>query len=143
MSKFGKGYINAYMGLSPSAWWLSVVMLVNRMGTMVLPFMTLYMTESRGVSISKAGFVMTMFGLGAICGAYLGGKLTDKFGFYYIQLFSLFGGGVMFLVLSQVKDYNAILITTFILSFVNEAFRPANASAIAHFSHESKRTRSF
>ena len=118
-------------------------MLVNRMGTMVLPFMTLYMTESRGVSISKAGFVMTMFGLGAICGAYLGGKLTDKFGFYYIQLFSLFGGGVMFLMLSQVRDYNAILITTFILSFVNEAFRPANASAIAHFSKENNRTRSF
>jgi predicted MFS family arabinose efflux permease len=110
---------------------------------MVLPFMTLYMTESRGVSISKAGFVMTMFGLGAICGAYLGGKLTDKFGFYYIQLFSLFGGGVMFLVLSQVKEYSTILLATFVLSFVNEAFRPANASAIAHFSHETNRTRSF
>lgn len=110
---------------------------------MVLPFMTLYMTESRGVSIGKAGFVMTMFGLGAICGAFIGGKLTDKFGFYYVQLFSLFGGGVMFLVLSQVQDYNMILLTTFMLSFVNEAFRPANASAIAHFSKESNRTRSF
>lgn len=110
---------------------------------MVLPFMTLYMTESRGVSISKAGFVMTMFGLGAICGAFIGGKLTDKFGFYYIQLFSLFGGGVMFLVLSQVTEYNTILLVTFLLSFVNEAFRPANASAIAHFSHETNRTRSF
>ncbi|HEY9177775.1 MAG TPA: MFS transporter, partial [Flavipsychrobacter sp.] len=129
MKRLGRKYLDAYMGLSPSAWWLSVVMLVNRMGTMVLPFMTLYMTESRGVSISKAGFVMTMFGLGAICGAFIGGKLTDKFGFYYIQLFSLFGGGVMFLVLSQVTDYNTILLVTFLLSFVNEAFRPANASA--------------
>jgi predicted MFS family arabinose efflux permease len=143
MKRLGRKYLDAYMGLSPSAWWLSVVMLVNRMGTMVLPFMTLYMTESRGVSISKAGFVMTMFGLGAICGAFIGGKLTDKFGFYYIQLFSLFGGGVMFLVLSQVTEYNTILLVTFLLSFVNEAFRPANASAIAHFSHESNRTRSF
>lgn len=143
MNRISKGYISAYSGLAPSAWWLSVVMLVNRMGTMVLPFMTLYMTESQGVSIGKAGFVMTVFGLGTICGALLGGKLTDKFGFYYIQLFSLFGGGIMFLVLSQMQSYNAICITTFFLSLINEAFRPANASAIAHFSKEENRTRSF
>lgn len=110
---------------------------------MVLPFMTLYMTETHGVSIGKAGFVMTVFGLGTICGALLGGKLTDKFGFYYIQLLSLFGGGIMFLVLSQMRDYNAICITTFFLSLINEAFRPANASAVAHFSKSENMTRSF
>lgn len=143
MQRVRQEYISAYSGLSPSAWWLSVVMLINRMGTMVLPFMTLYMTETHGVSIGKAGFVMTVFGLGTICGALLGGRLTDKFGFYYIQLFSLFGGGIMFLVLSQMRDYNSICITTFFLSLINEAFRPANASAIAHFSKEGNRTRSF
>lgn len=110
---------------------------------MVVPFMTLYMTETHDVSIGEAGFVMTVFGLGTICGALLGGKLTDKFGFYYIQLFSLFGGGVMFLVLSQMQSYNAICITTFFLSLINEAFRPANASAVAYFSQEGNRTRSF
>lgn len=110
---------------------------------MVLPFMTLYMTETHGVSIGKAGFVMTVFGLGTICGALLGGRLTDKFGFYYIQLLSLFGGGIMFLVLSQMRDYTAICITTFFLSLINEAFRPANASAIAHFSRAENITRSF
>lgn len=143
MQKLKAGYINAYRGLSPSAWWLSAVMLVNRMGTMVLPFMTLYMTEKQGVSIGQAGFVMTVFGMGTICGALLGGKLTDKFGFYHIQLLSLFGGGVMFLVLSQMQSYVSICVTTFFLSLINEAFRPANASAIAHFSKEENRTRSY
>ena len=59
-------YRNAYNGLSPSTWWLSVVMLVNRAGTMVLPFMTLYLTQSRHYTIGKASLVMAIFGLGSI-----------------------------------------------------------------------------
>lgn len=136
-------YKNAYSGLSPSTWWLCLVMLVNRSGTMVLPFLTLYLTTNMHTTIGQAGTVMAIWGLGAICGAFISGKLTDKIGFYFIQLFTLLGGGVMFLVLGQMKSYEAICITTFILSFINESFRPANAAAIAHYSKEENRTRSY
>ena len=47
---------------------------------MVVPFMSMYLTQHVGVSIAKAGFVMSMFGAGAIIGALAGGKLTDKLG---------------------------------------------------------------
>lgn len=110
---------------------------------MVLPFMTLYLTESKGVSIAQAGLVMTIFGLGTICGGLIGGKLTDKLGFYYIQLLSLLGGGVMYILLGQMKSYTAICITAFFVSLINESFRPANAAAIAHYSETKNRTRSF
>ena len=63
-------YINAYSGLSRSTWLLSLVMLVNRSGTMVLPFMTIYLTGI-GFSLFQAGIVVGMFGAGAICGAIL------------------------------------------------------------------------
>ncbi len=56
---------------------------------MVVPFMTVYLTQHLGVSISKAGFVMSLFGIGAIIGALTGGKLTDKIGSYYIQVSTL------------------------------------------------------
>ena len=61
-------YKNSYGGLSRNTWLLSLVMLVNRSGTMVVPFMTMYMTQHIGVSISKAGFVMSLFGAGAVVG---------------------------------------------------------------------------
>jgi predicted MFS family arabinose efflux permease len=118
-------------------------MLINRSGTMVVPFMTMYMTQELGVGIGKAGFVMSLFGAGAIIGALLGGKITDKVGFYEVQLFTLLGGGVMFIILGQMKSYLAICITAFILSMINEAFRPANAVAIAHYSKDVNRTRSY
>lgn len=136
-------YKEAYSGLSTSTWLLSLVMLINRAGTMVVPFLTLYMTQSQGVSVSKAGFVMALFGAGAICGGFFGGRLTDKFTFYYIQLCTLIGGGIMFFVVGLMESYAAICVATFILSVVNESFRPANAAAIAHYSSDANRTRSY
>jgi predicted MFS family arabinose efflux permease len=136
-------YKNSYGGLSRNTWLLSLVMLINRSGTMVVPFMTIYLTQELGVGIGKAGFVMSLFGAGAIIGALIGGKVTDKTGFYFVQLFTLLGGGIMFIVLGQMKSYSAICITTFFLSMVNEAFRPANAVAIAHYSKEVNRIRSY
>ena len=143
MKKLASIYINSYRGLEPSVWLLSVVMLVNRMGTMVLPFMTLYLTEDKGISIGKAGIVLTVFGLGTVCGGFIGGKLTDKLNFYFIQLFALLGGGIMFIILGQMMNYTAICIATFMLSLINESFRPANAAAIAHYSKDQNTTRSF
>lgn len=137
-------YKTSFTGLSKEAWLLSFIMLVNRSGTMVLPFMTLYLTSKEmHRSLSEAGFVMALFGLGSIVGAYFGGKFSDKIGFYKVQLFTLFGGGLMFIVLGQVKSYPLICVFTFVLSMVNEAFRPANSSSIAFYSTPENRTRSY
>ena len=139
-----KTYKNAYAGLSKSTWLLSAIMMINRSGTMVVPFMTLYLTSPQmGYSISQAGVVFGLFGAGAFAGAWLGGRLTDKIGFYPVQLITLIGGGVLFIVLGQMKTYPLICLFTFLVSFVNEAFRPANSTAIAFYSSEANRTRSY
>lgn len=135
-------YRNSFSGLSPNTWWLSLVMLINRSGTMVLPFMTLYLTEKLDVGLGRAGIVVALWGVGAICGGILGGRLTDKFGFYGIQQTALLGGGLLFLILGQMHSYTLICIFTFLLSVVNESFRPANAAAVAHYSKPENRIRS-
>lgn len=143
MKRIVDNYRNAYKGLAPSTWWLSLVMLINRSGTMVFPFMTLYMTQKLGYSIAQAGWVMVLFGLGAVGGGYVGGKMVDRFGFYYVQIVTLVGGGIMFLILGQMRSYSFICLMAFLLSFINDMFRPANSAAIAHYSKEENRTRSF
>src|SRR6476646_5937731 len=129
LARTARTYKNAYSGLSRSTWLLSLVMLVNRSGTMVLPFMTIYLTGI-GFTLFQAGMVVGMFGVGSICGGYLGGKFTDRIGYYRIQLITLLGGGCLFIILGLMKNYALICIFTFILSMVNEAFRPANNTAI-------------
>lgn len=137
-------YKNSFTGLSKETWLLSLIMLINRSGTMVIPYMTLYLTgKEMNRSLSEAGFVMALFGLGAIIGAYFGGKFSDRIGFYKIQLLTLFFGGALFMVLGQIKSYPLICLFTFLLSLVNEAFRPANSSAIAFYSDVQNRTRSY
>ena len=136
-------YVEAYKGLSRQTWWLSLVMLINRSGTMVVPFLTIYLTQHLHYSIAQAGYVMGIYGIGSVTGALLGGKLTDGIGFYAVQLMALCAGGIMFVVLGQVHSLLHIYVATFILSMLNEAFRPANAAAIAAYSTAATVIRSF
>lgn len=111
---------------------------------MVVPFMTLYLTSPEmGYSIGQAGFVFGLFGFGAFTGAWCGGKLTDRIGYYPVQLITLIGGGIMFMILGQAKTYPLICLFTFLVSFIGEAFRPANSAAVAFYSKEENRTRSY
>ncbi len=135
-------YRNAYSGLSRQIWWLSLVMFINRSGTMVIPFLTVYLID-KGFSLSQAGFVMGAFGAGSIVGGYLGGRLTDSFGHFYIQVISLLLNGVMLILLGQMHTLLQITICIFIVSSFGEAFRPANSAAIAAYSDDTNRTRSY
>ena len=136
-------YKNAYKGLSKETWYLSLVILINRSGTMVLPFMTMYVTQKLHFSIEKAGILMAFFGIGAIIGAYIGGRITDAAGFQSVQLFALFGGGFMFITVGYLTSYAALCTGVLILSIINESFRPANSAAVAAYSVPENRTRSY
>ncbi|MEB0264115.1 MFS transporter, partial [Mucilaginibacter sp. 10I4] len=126
-----------------NSWYLSVVMFINRSGTMVVPFLSIYCINQLGFNVLQAGYVMALFGVGAILGAFIGGKLTDRFGFYDLQVFTLLSGGIMFIILGYQRTFLSLAIGTFVLSFCSEAFRPANSTAIAHYSSSENKTRSY
>ncbi len=136
-------YKQAYSGLSRNSWYLCLVMLINRSGTMVVPFMSIYCIQQLHFSIVQAGIIMALFGVGSISGAFVGGKLTDKIGFYDLQVGALLSGGLFFLILGYQHTYLTMSIGTFVLSFCNESFRPANSTAIAHYSTPENKTRSY
>lgn len=138
-------YKNAYSGLSRETWLLSIVMLINRSGAMVLSFMTVYIVDKKGLGweVWQAGVVMGCFGVGSLMGAYLGGKITDRFGFYGLQVGALVTGGIMFIAIGYLRSFVPLCIGVFLLSLFNESFRPANSTAIAHYSSEENRTRSY
>jgi predicted MFS family arabinose efflux permease len=136
-------YRRAYTGLSPSVWLLAGVMLINRIGTMVLPYLTLYMTERLHYSVTQAGIVMAVFGSGAFIGTFLGGRLTDRFGFYYIQLLSLLFGGLALIGLQFVTNFYALCVSVFLFTLLGDSFRPANQAALTYYATPETRTRSF
>ncbi len=136
-------YKNAYSGLSERTWYLAIVMLVNRSGTMVIAFLTVYCNTKLHFTIPQAGFIVALFGAGSIIGAYLGGKITDTWGFYPLQVASLILGGLMFITVGFLHTFLSLSIGILILSICNESFRPANSTAVAYYSSVENRTRSF
>jgi predicted MFS family arabinose efflux permease len=136
-------YKNAYTGLSKKTWYLSLVMLVNRSGTMVVAFLTMYCNTQLHFTIQQSGLIVALFGAGSVAGAFLGGKIIDARGFYPLQVCSLILGGIMFIVVGYLKTFASLSIGILILSICNESFRPANSTAIAHYSSVENRTRSF
>ena len=134
-------YRNSFRGFSRAVWLLSAVMLINRSGTMVIPFLSVYLTQVKGYSLGQAGWVMSFFGAGSVLGSYIGGRLTDRIGFYQVQFWSLLLSGLAFITLGYVNSLWGICGVVFITSTIADAFRPANMSAIAAYSKPENRTR--
>ncbi len=136
-------YRNAFGGLSKDIWLLAFVTFVNRSGTMVVPFLTVYLTTKLQFSLTQAGWVMTCFGVGSVLGTLLGGKLTDKIGYYKVQFWSLVLSGIAFITLQTMHSFAQMCVSIFVLAVVADAFRPANHASIAVYSKPVNRARSY
>lgn len=143
MKRFLSLYLDSYRGLSKPIWMLSLVILINRTGAMVVPFLSVYMTQALGFSIKETGYVLSFFGLGAVTGSWLGGWLTDKFGFFRIQAISLFFIVPMYFVLPELRTVESLAIGIFFLSVISDTFRPANSVAIAYYAKPENLTKAF
>ena len=142
MKKFYYNYINSFKGLSKEVWWLALITLINRAGTMVIPFLSLYLTKSLGFTPENVGTIMSCFGLGSLAGHWLGGKLTDQIGYYKVMFTSLVLTGVLFISLQFLNSFEAICIGIFILMVTADAFRPASYVALSAYSKPENKTRS-
>ena len=135
-------YLNTFKGLSREIWWLSLITLINRAGTMVVPFLSLYLTKSLDFSLSDVGWIMSAFGMGSLVGSWLGGKLTDLVGYYKIMIISLVGSGFLFVWLQYLETFNEMVFGIFILMAVADMFRPAMFVAVNAYSKPENKTRS-
>ncbi len=135
-------YQDSFRGLSKEVWWLALITFINRAGTMVLPFLSLYLTKDLNLSLSQVGWIMTSFGLGSLLGSWLGGKLTDKIGFYKVMFWSLFLTGFLFIGLQYVNSFMGFVIGIFLTMTVADIFRPAMFVSLKSYSKLENQTRS-
>jgi len=142
VKKTFNNYQNSFKGLSKEVWWLALITFINRAGTMVLPFLSLYLTENLKLSLSQVGWIMTSFGLGSLLGSYLGGKLTDKIGFYRVMFWSLLTTGFLFISLQLITTFVGFVIAMFITMAIADTFRPAMFVSLKAYSKLENQTRS-
>ena len=143
VSNLFQKYINNFRGFSREVWILATITFINRAGTMVLPFLSKYLKEDLHFSYSQVGWIMVFFGIGSFVGSYLGGKLTDKIGFYKIMIFSLFTSGVLFLVIQFVTSFWGLCFAMFVIMTIADMFRPAMFVSLGTFASPEMRPRAF
>lgn len=111
-------------------WILAITALVNRAGSMVMPFLTLYLTRQLGFSVSRAGFLFFLYGLGAIAAGPLAGRLSDRLGPAAVMKASLFLSGAVLLAYPYAHSIASVMTATLALAVTSEAFRPASMAIV-------------
>tara|TARA_B100000809_G_C15109752_1_gene520123 strand:+ start:951 stop:2162 length:1212 start_codon:yes stop_codon:yes gene_type:complete len=142
MKQLYTNYINTFRGLSNEVWWLALMTFINRSGTMVIPFLSLYLTDDLEFSLKDVSWIMSCFGLGSVIGTWLGGKLTDKIGYYKVMVRSLLSTGILFIALQFLNTFASLCVGIFLVMLVADTFRPAMFVAMSMYSKPENKTRS-
>lgn len=119
----------SYSGLPASSWLLAAAAFLNRAGSMVVPFLTIYLGERFQLDFEQAGWFGSIYGIGAVLGSLLGGRLCDRIGPVRVQILTLGGAAVWFWTLAAVDDLVLLGAGLFGLGMLNDAFRPGNFAA--------------
>jgi predicted MFS family arabinose efflux permease len=132
----------AYGGLETAVWLLALTQFINRMGTMVIFSLAVYLNETLHFSKEDIGIMMGLFGAGSFLGVYIGGRLVDTIGYYRVMWISLILGGLMFISIGFLRSFGELCIGLFLTTLFAEAFRPANMTAVSFYSKPENYTRS-
>ena len=117
--------------LPRGVWVLFATTLVNRAGTMVLPFLILYLTRELGFPAARAAFVLGLYGAGALVSSALAGRLSDVLGPMKLIRNSLFLTAAILFAFPLARTFPAIVVMTLALSIASEAVRPASMAVVA------------
>jgi MFS family permease len=117
--------------LPKEVWVLCGTTLINRMGTMGLPFLVVYLTNSQGYSATQAGLVFSIYGAAAFVAAPFSGRLSDAIGPLRVMKLSLWFSGVILILYPLAQVFSVVIVATICWSVITEAFRPAALSIIS------------
>jgi len=120
-------------GLPAPVWIVFATTLVNRAGTMVVPFMVLYVTRHLGVRLALAGSALTVYGIGGLVSGPIAGRLCDRLGPFSVLRGSLVMSGAILLLFPLASTFRTFLVITFLWSLVAESVRPATLAALTSF----------
>lgn len=139
-----RAYLKVRAGGLPGAFWvLWGGSLVNRLGSMVNPFLSLYLTGARGVSVADTGIVLAVVGIGSVVSQPLGGFLADRFGRRVALTGGMLANGATLLTLGHARSLTVLVVCCFVLGITIDLFRPAAQALVADAVPAADRTRAY
>ena len=116
----------------PRTFWLLIAgTLVNRIGLLVLPFLSLFLTAERGLTVEAATLLVGLHGAGAFAAGVAGGVLADRIGRKAVLVASLGGGALLMVAIPYAPGVVWLGATVAAYGFVGEMYRPAVSALVA------------
>lgn len=128
--KFFLSYFNHYRGISLKGWINIFSALINSGASVAIIFLSLYLTHRFHYSPLSIGWIITLYGIGAMLGALGGGILCDYLSAQLVCIVTLFINALTLLIMPYLDHYPAIMIAVFLMGMSNYAFSPANRISI-------------
>jgi len=130
-------------GLPRAFWVLWGATFVDRLGGFVLPFLSIYLTVARGLSVERAGAVAALHGLGSLLSGPIAGGLADRFGRKPVLVGAMTASAASLLCLAVARDPLWIGIGVAAFGFLSSAARPAQWATLADVVPPADRARAF
>jgi MFS family permease len=130
-------------GLPRAYWFLWAGMLVNRLGSFVMPMLMVYLTSHLGLTLMQAGAVVSLYGLGALAGNTAGGALSDRIGRRATLLLSCVSSAVCLLAMPWAQAMPALMTTVLFLGLTTSMYQPSTQSMIADLVEPKYRIKAF
>ncbi len=137
------GRQRTFGGLPRQFWFQWVGMLVNRLGMFVQPFLVLYLTDARGLSVQQAGTLVAIWGSGALIGPLLGGWLADRIGRRATMAGAMLAAAASLAALGAAQSIPAIAVAAFFAGVTADMYRPAASALVADIVPPEDRARAF
>jgi MFS family permease len=130
-------------GLPRAYWYLWTGALVNRLGGFIVPFLALYLTRERHLSVAEAGGVVSLCGVGSFASAPVGGLLADRIGRRRSLLLSCVLGAASMLHLGVARAPSHIAAAALLVGFCSDLARPSVGAMIADLVPAADRARAY
>jgi len=116
---------------------------ITRAGSFIVPLLFVYLTQFRGMSLSSAGLVTSLFGAGSLLGTLTGGTLADRIGRKRTMLVSLISGALSMVLLGAARAPWQLALCSMLLGFTGDAYRPAAQALVADVVEPAHRLKAF
>lgn len=131
-----------FLGLPRLFWILWTGQFVNRLGGFVLTFLPLFLTEHHRYTDAQAGAVLSLFGLGSLAGASLGGWSSDRFGRRPTVLAFALANATVLLVFGLAPPGPALAVMA-VLHGLSNGYGPALSAAVTDVVSPPDRARAY
>lgn len=109
---------------------LAIAGFVNRAGTMVVPFLVLYLVRHEHLSEGSAGLVVASYGVGAVVVAPIAGRLVDAWGALSILRASMLAASGLCALMPFVHGFVPWLATAFTFACAAESLWAATQTLV-------------